>query len=142
MIDIVMIDPPTLTILRLFKALPPCLANSTTLFIISLMLALVFAETLFFSIVSGTGGTLGRYGTIHANFWGRMGELWDCLFSVSDILGRAFGARRTVVADALAERERGQSSMAIVPSPAGTEASSPPPSYHVSICISQAMPLC
>jgi len=58
-----------------------------------------------------------------------MGELWDCLFSVSDILGRAFGARRTVVADALAERERGQS-MAIVPSPAGTEASSPPPSYH------------
>jgi hypothetical protein len=89
MIDIVMIDLPTLIFLRLFKALPSFLANSTTFFIITLMLALVFAETLFFSIVSGTGGTLGRYGTVHVNFWGRMGELWDCLFSIPDILGRA-----------------------------------------------------
>jgi hypothetical protein len=105
------------------------------------MLALVFAETLFFSIISGTGGTLGRYGTVHVNFWGRMQELWDCLFLIPDILARALGARR-VVANAPAEREGEQSSTAIVPSPTGTEASSPPPSYCVSTRISQAFPLC
>jgi hypothetical protein len=102
------------------------------------MLALVFADTLFFSIVSGTGGTLGRYGTVHVHFWGQMRDLWDCLFSIPDILARALGARR-VVANAPAQCEGEQSSTEIVPSPAGTEASSPPP-YCVSTRISQAMP--
>jgi hypothetical protein len=139
MIDVVMFDLPTLIFLRLFKALPPFLANSTTFFTITPMLALVFAETLFFSIVSRTGGTLGRYGTIHVNFWGRMRELWDCLFSIPDILARALGAKRRVVANAPAECEGEQSSMAIVPSPSGTKASSPPPPYCVS---TRAIPLC
>ncbi|KIM83203.1 hypothetical protein PILCRDRAFT_435705 [Piloderma croceum F 1598] len=110
-----------------WKILPPLpifLANSTTFFIITLVLALAFTETLFFSIVSGTGGTLGTYGTVHVNFFGKMRELWDCLFSIPDILARVLGARRRVVANAPAERIGEQSSTAIVPSPAR-----PPPPY-------------
>jgi len=51
----------------------------------------------------------------------------DCLFSIPDILARALGARRRVVANAPAERIGEQSSTAIVPSPARP----PPPYCHI-----------
>jgi len=50
------------------------------LFVVMSILALVFAETLFFSIISGTSGTLGRYKTVHVQFWGQMQDLFMRLF--------------------------------------------------------------
>ncbi|KAM6502548.1 hypothetical protein JOM56_002525 [Amanita muscaria] len=98
--------------------LPVFLANqmaNPTFITIILILALLFADALFFSIVSSTNGALGRYGNIHTTFWDR---LWDCLLSIRDILVRTLGPRREVVVTP-AEHEAERSH----------QASSPPPQY-------------
>ena len=122
---------------RLFTALPAFLPNSTMFTIIALMLAIIFADALFFTIVSSTGGTLGRYGTIHGKFWEKW---WNFSLSIRDAVVGVLGQRR-VVTNTPAEREGEQSRVAIVPSPVETEASSPPPpQYCVSTPISQVIP--